>query len=103
MKLATIRYHGEICVGIVDAEAKTVAPIPGCVDMHALFGCMDIIPGDQALPLSEVELLAPIPHPAQDVICLGINYSEHAKESEHYSREAFGGERRLWRDVTSKK
>ncbi len=82
MKLATIRYQGEICVGVVDAEAKTVAPIPGCVDMHALFDCMDIIPGDRVLPLSDVELLAPIPHPAQDVICLGINYYDHAAESD---------------------
>lgn len=82
MKLATIRCHGEICVGIVDAEAKTVAPIPGCVDMNALYGCMDITPGDQVLPLSDVELLAPIPHPAQDVICLGINYYDHAAESD---------------------
>lgn len=82
MKLATIRYNGEICVGVVDAEAKTVAPIPGCVDMHTLFGCAEVKPGDQVLPLSEVELLAPIPQPKQDVICLGINYYDHAAESD---------------------
>ena len=29
----------------------------------------------------------------QDVICLGINYTEHAKESEKFDKEAFGGER----------
>lgn len=35
-----------------------------------------------ALPLEQVRLLAPIPRPEQDVICLGINYFDHAKESE---------------------
>ena len=43
--------------------------------------------------LEELELLAPIVHPRQDVICLGINYDEHAKEAGGYSQEAFGGER----------
>lgn len=42
-----------------------------------------------ALPLSSVTLLAPIPMPRQDVICLGINYLEHAKESAAFKNEAF--------------
>lgn len=41
----------------------------------------------------EVELLAPIPQPKQDVICLGINYMDHAKESADFKREAFDGKR----------
>ena len=36
---------------------------------------------------------AVIPHPKQDVICLGINYMAHAEESARYKEEAFGGER----------
>lgn len=36
---------------------------------------------------------APITHPRQDVICLGINYMAHAEESARYKQEAFGGER----------
>lgn len=43
--------------------------------------------------IEELELLAPIVRPGQDVICLGINYDEHAKEAGQYSAEAFGGER----------
>lgn len=35
-----------------------------------------------ALPLAEVTLLAPIPRPRQNIICLGMNYVEHAYESE---------------------
>ena len=36
----------------------------------------------ETLALAEVRVLAPIPAPRQDVICLGINYFDHAKESE---------------------
>lgn len=45
------------------------------------------IPG--AAPLEEVKILAPIPVPDQDIICLGINYLEHAKESAKFKKEAF--------------
>lgn len=43
--------------------------------------------------MAEAKLLAPIVHPRQDVICLGINYSDHAAEAGRFSDEAFGGER----------
>jgi 2-keto-4-pentenoate hydratase/2-oxohepta-3-ene-1,7-dioic acid hydratase in catechol pathway len=33
------------------------------------------------IPLADVHLLAPIPSPRRNVICLGLNYREHAKES----------------------
>lgn len=46
-----------------------------------------------AIDLSEVQLLAPIVHPRQDVVCLGINYDAHAQEAGRFSDEAFGGER----------
>lgn len=46
-----------------------------------------------AAPLSDARLLAPIPNPKQDVICLGINYMAHAEESARYKKEAFNGER----------
>lgn len=38
---------------------------------------------------------APISHPAQDIVCLGINYSEHAIESAKYKADAFGGPREV--------
>lgn len=46
-----------------------------------------------AVSLPEIKLLAPIVHPLQDVICLGINYDAHAQEAGRFSDEAFGGER----------
>ena len=30
--------------------------------------------------LSEIELLSPIPNPKHDIICLGVNYADHAAE-----------------------
>lgn len=37
--------------------------------------------GDAGAPLGAVQLLAPIPRPRQNVICLGMNYRAHAIES----------------------
>lgn len=52
----------------------------------------DVLQG-AAVKLAEVKLLAPIVHPRQDVVCLGINYDAHAQEAGRFSSEAFGGER----------
>jgi 2-keto-4-pentenoate hydratase/2-oxohepta-3-ene-1,7-dioic acid hydratase in catechol pathway len=35
----------------------------------------------ESLPLSSVMLLAPIPTPRRNIMCLGLNYAEHAAES----------------------
>lgn len=42
-----------------------------------------------ALRLDSVRLRAPIPYPAQDLICLGINYADHAVESARFHEDAF--------------
>lgn len=47
----------------------------------------------EALSYDQVIHRAPIPHPRHDIICLGINYMEHAEESSRYEKKAFGGER----------
>ena len=47
----------------------------------------------EALPLDSVTLLAPIPRPLQDVVCLGLNYTEHAEEAFGYSKQAFSADR----------
>ena len=43
------------------------------------------------LDLDDVKILSPIPRPMQDVLCLGLNYTEHAAEAAMYSEEAFSG------------
>lgn len=49
--------------------------------------------GEDGLPLADARLLAPIPRPLQDVLCLGLNYTEHAEEAFGYSQSAFTSER----------
>ncbi len=46
-----------------------------------------------AVPTEGAKILAPVQHPRHDVICLGINYMDHAEESARFKNEAFGGER----------
>lgn len=44
---------------------------------------------ETAIALESVRLRAPIPHPKQDVLCMGINYADHAIESARFHEEAF--------------
>ena len=39
------------------------------------------VPAESRLAANAVRWHAPIPHPAKNVICLGLNYASHAKES----------------------
>ena len=36
------------------------------------------------LPLDQVRLLAPVPRPTKNIMCLGMNYAEHARESARF-------------------
>ncbi|MFL1706519.1 fumarylacetoacetate hydrolase family protein [Campylobacter sp. MOP7] len=47
----------------------------------------------RGLKISEAKLLAPIITPRQDIICLGINYMDHAAESAKFKGEKFDGKR----------
>ncbi len=50
---------------------------------------------ENLIPYDNIKLLAPIPCPEQDIICLGINYYAHAVEAARYKEDSFGGERKL--------
>lgn len=73
----------ELIEGISDSEKEMLEHASG-LESSRISG---------AAPADEVNILAPIPCPAQDVICLGINYMAHAEESARFKKEAFGGER----------
>ena len=51
------------------------------------------MPTEGGVPLEDVTLLAPIPRPRQDVICLGMNYRDHEEEAAKYDSAAFTKER----------
>ena len=98
MKLVTYLYQDKESVGVLTADEATVRPLP-FADMNTLIEApreqllSAVEAAESSLPLSAVTLLAPIPRPRQDVICLGINYRAHAKEAERYSSEASKKER----------
>lgn len=98
MKLVTYIHDNREAVGLLTPDGTAVRPLP-FVNMNALIEAPRVQLEEAAqaagepLPLSAVTLLAPIPRPRQDVICLGINYKAHADESTRYDASAFGGER----------
>lgn len=46
-----------------------------------------------AVGWEDIKLLAPIERPCQDIICLGVNYMDHAEESARYKKAEFDGKR----------
>ena len=101
MKLITYRQNGAEHVGALTADGTGVLPLP-VPDMNTLIETMTFeglrsavaaAERGAALALSDVELLAPIPRPRQDVLCLGMNYLAHAEEAARYSADAFRKER----------
>ena len=101
MKLITYRQNGAEHVGALTEDGTGVLPLP-VPDMNTLIDTMTLTDlrsavaaaeRGSALALSDVELLAPIPRPRQDVLCLGMNYLAHAEEAARYSADAFRKER----------
>lgn len=44
----------------------------------------EAIASGEGVPLESVHLLAPIPCPNQDIICLGLNYADHVSEAKKF-------------------
>ncbi len=92
MKLATFSAPGDALarVGVVDATGTRLYDLAAVVpDMLTLIdgGAAALEQVRAAMPtapqyaLSDVTLLAPIPRPRKNIICLGLNYAAHAYES----------------------
>lgn len=88
MKLVSYIYNGTPAVGVLTQDETRVVPVKAlgykADDMNAL---IDEMHGQklklceaESIALSDVELDAAI-NPRQDVICLGLNYREHAAEA----------------------
>lgn len=101
MKLITYQIEAHEFIGILK-EDNTIVRIPYYTDMNDLIEridedgwknlrSLDKKSGDTRL--EEVKLLSPIPHPRQDILCLGLNYTDHAKEAKQYSTEAFSSDK----------
>jgi 2-keto-4-pentenoate hydratase/2-oxohepta-3-ene-1,7-dioic acid hydratase in catechol pathway len=88
MKLVTYEWQGVARVGVVRGE-EVVDLTAVSPTMLALIGKYEaLLPQieqalartETAVPLQNVKLLAPIPRPQRNVMCLGLNYAAHARE-----------------------
>jgi acylpyruvate hydrolase len=77
MRLVSYIAGGQPAAGVLLGDE--IAPAGGSV-RELLASAGDIEPSDERIPLSEVRLLPPVPDP-QKIICLGLNYRDHAAES----------------------
>ena len=94
MKLYTVLFKGKERPAVEKDGA--LYEVNGFKDMNDLIEGFAPGSGDSlslGSVLSDYTLLSPIVHPRQDIMCLGINYSDHAEEAGKFSKEAFGGER----------
>ena len=91
MKLLSCEYKGETFAAVSDGK-KAYRAEP---DMYALLDRLEgALPGPELLAgegidLGELRLLAPIPEPRQDVICLGMNYMDHSAEAAKWGKDDF--------------
>lgn len=90
MKFVTYKYKGAEHVGALTADESAVIPASELgLKAESMLELIDELAGKlpavpenaKALPLGGVKLEAPIPEPRQDVICLGLNYRDHAEEA----------------------
>ncbi len=108
MKLMTFQHNGVEKIGVVSNCGCMVYPIQ-CFgltyqSMNELIEKMTeeekkavakklTGPMEGGISLSDTQKMAPIPKPKQDIICVGMNYVEHAEEAARFKESAFGGER----------
>jgi 2-keto-4-pentenoate hydratase/2-oxohepta-3-ene-1,7-dioic acid hydratase in catechol pathway len=85
MRFATVEYRGRTFVASVDKAGKKVTPV-SVGDINDLFRGARCEPTAKPIALKEVKLRAPVPLPLRNIMCVGKNYHEHAKE---FSRSGF--------------
>jgi len=93
MRLLSILHKGMERIGIVTGDSVGVIShrdgwprtmlglIEGGPDQWSKLASNPAAAIDEELPLSAAKLLAPIPRPRKNIVCLGWNYVDHMKES----------------------
>ncbi len=94
MQLVTCVWEGRARLGVLRDEAVLLPPLDADFPQTMLdltgSDAVQTLPRLAAqlesaatvrLPCAQARLLAPIPRPAKNIICLGLNYAEHARES----------------------
>ncbi len=94
MKFATVSISGRDRVVSVDAEHQQVRPLARAGGQVAALldlvadgsGATGIEPAGTPIPFGTVRFRAPFPRPLRNIICVGKNYHEHARE---FTRSGF--------------
>ena len=100
MKLYTVEHQGETLV-CLEIAAGVLARLPYATmndllredELDRCEVLAEAMESSDLLDLGDVRVLAPIPEPMQDVICLGMNYQKHKTEAEQFDAQAFTRER----------
>ena len=93
MKLLTFKLNGKEQVGFF--EDGKVYPIEKYSNMVELINnttaeeLASFKADGNGIAYEDIEKCAPIPNPAQDIICLGVNYAAHAEESARFKKELY--------------
>ena len=91
MKLVTYEVHGIVASGVLRNEQEIVPLTAVAPDMLSLIRSGKeglerarafVAEETEGIPLESVHLLAPIPLPQRNIMCLGKNYAAHAEESQ---------------------
>jgi 2-keto-4-pentenoate hydratase/2-oxohepta-3-ene-1,7-dioic acid hydratase in catechol pathway len=88
MKIATVLHDNRPRLARIEGEMAGLLPETSG-DMLALIAHGGPVPeAESQVPLSGVRLLAPIPRPRRNILCVGKNYREHAREFARSGYEA---------------
>ena len=95
MRMAAFFYQGQPQVGLVSDDLQTVSLLDmplanrelGALTLVDRLSRGEALPAQGAsVPLADVQLRAPLPHPRRTIFCVGKNYHAHAKE---FARSGF--------------
>ncbi len=104
MRLVTFSDHKGARIGVHDPESNSIVDLAATTrlpkDMTAFIALgknglkrarTAVKSGEGRLPFGSVKLLAPIPRPAKNVLCVGKNYYDHAHEFHNSGVDASAG------------
>jgi 2,4-diketo-3-deoxy-L-fuconate hydrolase len=87
LKFATVRHRGEARLSVVDQDGFAILPreIGDLVDLivdgeRGLDRVTQSLPNCEVIAPTEVEVLAPLQRFRRDILCTGLNYSDHFEE-----------------------
>jgi 2-keto-4-pentenoate hydratase/2-oxohepta-3-ene-1,7-dioic acid hydratase in catechol pathway len=105
MRLVTFSDARGTRIGVHDAASNTIVDLAACTRLpremtrFVALGKKGLArarralrSGEARIPIERVKILAPIPRPAKNVLCVGKNYHDHAQEFHASGVDASGRE-----------